>query len=437
MPTFPSSTLFPSRGRSSRPPACRPTRPPSSPRSLVDANLCGHDSHGLIRIPQYLEADRRRPAQAGRCRSRSSRRRRPCCVADGGWGLGQVQAHRLLQRLVPQGPRRSASRRARCKHCGHIGRLGEYAEAAAAASAWRSSPRSTTTASAAASPRPAAPRPASAPIRSASARPTDGDPGRARHRHQRLRRGQGARAASTRASRRREGWLLDAEGRPTTDPGVLYREPRGTILPLGGPQAYKGFGIGLLLDMFAGGLSGRAVQPAGHAEAVGQRRAVSSCWTSTSSPAPSISSRETTGRVRSMCAAVRGPRASQEILLPGDPERREKARRQKAGLTLDDGTWGQLTQVAARLKVAVPTVTSWAGFPNRPGQPASEVTSRRTILSWPVWKTGPRNGASAAQSISFWQRRHGRTRIIPPTRAGGLTSVLPFSGEWRCRTFAR
>src|SRR5262249_58500176 len=53
-----------------------------------------------------------------------------------------------------------------------------------------------------------------------------------------------------------EGWLLDAQGRPTTDPAVLYREPRGTILPLGGAQAYKGFGIGLLLDMFAGGLSG-------------------------------------------------------------------------------------------------------------------------------------------------------------------------------------
>src|SRR5439155_17451419 len=53
-----------------------------------------------------------------------------------------------------------------------------------------------------------------------------------------------------------EGWLLDAAGQPTTDPGVLYREPRGTILPLGGNQAYKGFGLGLLLDMLAGGLSG-------------------------------------------------------------------------------------------------------------------------------------------------------------------------------------
>src|SRR5262249_39199991 len=28
-----------------------------------------------------------------------------------------------------------------------------------------------------------------------------------------------------------EGCLIDAEGRPTTDPGVLYREPRGLLLP--------------------------------------------------------------------------------------------------------------------------------------------------------------------------------------------------------------
>src|SRR5262249_40997816 len=53
-----------------------------------------------------------------------------------------------------------------------------------------------------------------------------------------------------------EGWLQDAQGRPTTDPAVLFRQPYGTLLPLGGPQAYKGFGIGLLIDMFAGGLSG-------------------------------------------------------------------------------------------------------------------------------------------------------------------------------------
>src|SRR5439155_769885 len=53
-----------------------------------------------------------------------------------------------------------------------------------------------------------------------------------------------------------DGWLLDSQGKPTNDPSVLYSDPRGTIRPLGGNQAYKGFGIGLLLDMLVGGLSG-------------------------------------------------------------------------------------------------------------------------------------------------------------------------------------
>src|SRR5262249_27156189 len=52
------------------------------------------------------------------------------------------------------------------------------------------------------------------------------------------------------------GWLLDHLGQPTTNPAVLYEPPLGSILPLGGPQAYKGFGLGLVLDLWAGGLSG-------------------------------------------------------------------------------------------------------------------------------------------------------------------------------------
>ena len=52
------------------------------------------------------------------------------------------------------------------------------------------------------------------------------------------------------------GWLLDSEGRATTDPNTLYGDPPGTILPMGGDQAYKGFGLGLMVEVFAGALSG-------------------------------------------------------------------------------------------------------------------------------------------------------------------------------------
>jgi uncharacterized oxidoreductase len=53
-----------------------------------------------------------------------------------------------------------------------------------------------------------------------------------------------------------DGWLLDHQGRPTNDPAVLYEPPLGSILPMGGAQSYKGFGLALVLDLLAGGLSG-------------------------------------------------------------------------------------------------------------------------------------------------------------------------------------
>jgi LDH2 family malate/lactate/ureidoglycolate dehydrogenase len=62
------------------------------------------------------------------------------------------------------------------------------------------------------------------------------------------------RAAS---SRFEHPWLLDATGRPTSDPAALYADPPGTILPLGGLDAgHKGYGLALLIEALTGGLAG-------------------------------------------------------------------------------------------------------------------------------------------------------------------------------------
>src|SRR2546423_5113120 len=71
--------------------------------SLVDANLCGHDSHGVIRIPQYLRAVADGSLKPGAAMT-VVHETLAVLVADGGWGLGQVQAHRLLRRVVAQAP---------------------------------------------------------------------------------------------------------------------------------------------------------------------------------------------------------------------------------------------------------------------------------------------------------------------------------------------
>ncbi|MEN9558812.1 MAG: hypothetical protein RLZZ502_23 [Pseudomonadota bacterium] len=54
-----------------------------------------------------------------------------------------------------------------------------------------------------------------------------------------------------------EGWLMDSAGNGTTDPNVLWQEPKGSILPLGGFLAgHKGFALGLMVEAMTGGLSG-------------------------------------------------------------------------------------------------------------------------------------------------------------------------------------
>jgi L-lactate dehydrogenase len=52
-------------------------------------------------------------------------------------------------------------------------------------------------------------------------------------------------------------WLIDGEGNPSNDPAVLFAEPKGTILPVGGLDAgHKGFGLALIVEALTGGLAG-------------------------------------------------------------------------------------------------------------------------------------------------------------------------------------
>jgi len=52
-------------------------------------------------------------------------------------------------------------------------------------------------------------------------------------------------------------WVQDAQGNPTRDPSVLFNEPKGTLLPLGGLEAgHKGFALALLIEALTAGLAG-------------------------------------------------------------------------------------------------------------------------------------------------------------------------------------
>jgi LDH2 family malate/lactate/ureidoglycolate dehydrogenase len=66
-------------------------------------------------------------------------------------------------------------------------------------------------------------------------------------------------------------WLLDNEGHASRDPEVLFTDPPGTILPLGGIElGHKGFALGIMIEALTAGLGGfgRADPPAGWGAAV-------------------------------------------------------------------------------------------------------------------------------------------------------------------------
>jgi LDH2 family malate/lactate/ureidoglycolate dehydrogenase len=52
-------------------------------------------------------------------------------------------------------------------------------------------------------------------------------------------------------------WVLDASGNPTDDPAVMYANPPGTLLPMGGiDHGHKGYALGLLVEALTSGLAG-------------------------------------------------------------------------------------------------------------------------------------------------------------------------------------
>lgn len=139
------------------------------------------------------------------------------------------------------------------------------------------------------------------------------------------------------------GTLRDADGHPTTDPGVLYTQPHGVIEPLGGPHyGYKGTAIAILPAILAlltadqpdwtpadGGMAILAIQG-------GQRFAEEAGWMA--------------DYIRASTPIDPG----HPVMMPGDKERAATAA--SRGVNIDSPTWEALLKLAARAKIEIPSV---------------------------------------------------------------------------------
>ena len=310
---------------------------------LVDANLAGHDSHGVIRLPQY--AEQVAAGQILHAAQPSVLSDAPAAaVVDGGRTWGPVAAN-FATELLQSKANAAGFAGVGVRNAGHVGRLGAYvgalAEAGLVAQAWcnirgvvRMAPWGGTEA-----------RLGTNPI--AIALPARGRPFVLDMTTTVVAEGK-VRVAKIAGKSIPKGWVLDRAGAPTENPADLY--DGGTLLPLGDAAGYKGFGLAFIADALAGILGGPGC---GAMPGVPYGNGL---FLTAFRPDAILPRGEYESRLEEFVGYLKSsPRAAgvEEILLPGEIEARTATARAK-GIPVEAGAWKQLTDLAAQLAVAPP-----------------------------------------------------------------------------------
>jgi uncharacterized oxidoreductase len=140
-----------------------------------------------------------------------------------------------------------------------------------------------------------------------------------------------------------EDSVLDAAGRPTRDAAVMFKQPQGALIAMG---EHKGSGLAIMCELLAGALTGgRTTQPA-HPQEGG----IINNMLSVIVDPDSLGNRgrmldEIDALIRYVKSAR--PRAGfDEVLVPGEPERRRRAERFARGIDVDELTWAEILDAA-------------------------------------------------------------------------------------------
>jgi uncharacterized oxidoreductase len=155
-----------------------------------------------------------------------------------------------------------------------------------------------------------------------------------------------ARVALNKGEQVPPGYIIDGEGRPTTDPAHVFASPDhplGALLPFGD---HKGAGLSLIAELLSAGLMGAA-----RIDQKPQKTwVINSLFGVIIDPArlePDAELRRS--RTESYLAFVRAAKPmdpANPVLAPGDKERKVRIERQAAGIPLDDETWSQIVAAA-------------------------------------------------------------------------------------------
>ena len=221
---------------------------------LVESSLFGHDSHGAIRYSEYAHALRNGPYQP-----RATPvivRENPCtAVVDAQGALGQIGGN-FAMNLAIEKARQYGTSTVVLRNTSHVGRAGAYALMAARSemmglvfvNAGRLGYQIALTAALMG-------RLTTNPIAFSAPR-RDTNPLLVDMTTSVVAEGK-IRVAINAGKEVPEGWLIDNQGSPSTDPRTFKADPPGAILPMGGVVAYKGYGLSFVVELLGGALSGQ------------------------------------------------------------------------------------------------------------------------------------------------------------------------------------
>lgn len=310
--------------------------------SLVESNLVGHDSHGVVRVLQYLTSiDNGQLAPSAQ--PTIVQETAVMALIDGHGGFGQVAAHLGMETAIAKA-RQHGLAAVGLVDCGHVGRMGEWVQMAADAGLiglafCNGGGGRGIVAPFGGTERILGTNPIAAAVPLASRPPLVLDFATSAVAEGKVR------VARNSGKQIPEGWILDKSGNPSTHPADLY--DGGVILPAAG---HKGFGLSLLVELLGGLLTGAGVPALGMAPRNGVLFIVLNI--ETFRPFADF-----TADGDALAAAVKGVKPAAgftEVLLPGEPEVRTAAQRRQQGIVLDDTTWQQLIDAAESRGVAVP-----------------------------------------------------------------------------------
>jgi uncharacterized oxidoreductase len=291
--------------------------------SLVEANLRGHDSHGVRRLVPYLEA-----VEDGRvdpaAEPEVTTRRGAIVIVDGRGGFGQPAA-RLAATELTSLAREHGVAAAAIQRANHVGRLGEWVEQLAddgliGIAFCNAEP---TVAPFGGSER----RLGTNPIAWA----TPGTPPLVMDWSTATMPEGKLAVARARGEKVPHGVLVDSDGEPSRDPADFYAG--GALLPLG---AHKGSGLSVMIQLVGGALAQTGT--AGEQGAAANGTIIIAL-----DPAAFADDfDEEADAFTAALAATRPARGFDAVFVPGEIERRTRARRAQEGVPLPAATWSEL-----------------------------------------------------------------------------------------------